>query len=117
MLAGLRAAGALTLVVWAAACGVETADETRVPSGGEFGQTILSERRAACEAEGGQWGSSGAGFVCFTRMPDAGERCAIGTDCAGVCLARSRTCAPVSPFVGCHDVITDSGLRAEVCTG
>lgn len=99
------------------ACQEDGPDYTGVIDGGEFGETLLSGRKAACETEGGRWGAGGPGgtFVCYTPHRDAGQRCSLGSDCDGLCLARSRTCAPVSPFIGCHQAITNGGLPATIC--
>ena len=85
--------------------------------GGEFGEVLLATQKAECQKDGGQWGRGGPGgtFVCYTPMRDSGKSCTRGTDCQGLCLARSRTCAPVDPFIGCHEVLTNGGLRATVC--
>ncbi|KMW58048.1 hypothetical protein AIOL_003018 [Candidatus Rhodobacter oscarellae] len=57
---------------------------------------------------------SGA-FVCVTRTRDANRRCVSAGECDGACLARSGTCAPVKPLVGCHEILTNRGARATVC--
>lgn len=74
--------------------------------------------RASCEAAGGNWGTAygGSSNICFTTPRDAGQACAAQSDCETLCLARSRTCAPVKPFLGCHEVLTDGGGRATLCT-
>lgn len=92
-------------------------DGPEIMTGGDFGESLMAERKAACEADGGRWGAGAAGgaFVCYTPMRDAGKPCSRGTDCDGLCLARSRTCAPVDPFIGCHETLTNSGLPATVC--
>jgi len=84
------------------------------------GEELVAVQKARCEARGGIWGRAGsegaAGFVCFARTRDANQSCERGSDCAGLCLARSRTCAPFDPFLGCHEILTESGARATVCT-
>lgn len=72
---------------------------------------------AACRARGGRFQpvGGGAAFVCVLPAPDAGRPCASGRDCAGLCLARSRSCAPFIPLMGCHDILTDSGVTARQC--
>ena len=39
----------------------------------------------------------------------------MGTDCDGMCLARSRTCSPIKPLFGCQDVLADNGTVGTVC--
>ena len=78
---------------------------------------ILGESRAACEREGGRWGTALASgfFVCYRTPRDAGKSCRAASDCETHCLARSRTCAPIEPFYGCHEILTNSGLQATQC--
>ena len=71
--------------------------------------------RAACEARGGQWAVQGLGQYCVSRTGDGGKACRTGADCAGDCLARSMTCAPAKPLLGCNEVVTDSGMRVSEC--
>jgi hypothetical protein len=72
---------------------------------------------AACTERGGRPVLFGGGpaIVCAMPARDAGQRCSTGRDCQGLCLARSRTCAPVVPLLGCHDVLTDNGTPARQC--
>ncbi len=73
--------------------------------------------RAACEKKtGGRFTSTSSGaFVCVTQTRDGGKSCKTAGDCKGACLARSRTCSPLVPLVGCHQVMTRSGGVATVC--
>ncbi len=72
--------------------------------------------RAACLARGGVFQKTAAGgLVCVTRTDDAQKACTDPDQCQGECLARSRTCAPMTPLIGCHDIIMASGGRATVC--
>lgn len=78
----------------------------------------LAEFRESCERTGGRWGNSSGDvlFTCFRDTRDANQQCRADSDCEDVCLARSRTCAPVTPFLGCHQVLTDGGQVATQCT-
>jgi len=80
------------------------------PTGGEA-------PRAACEARGGTYARAGlaGGLVCVTPTPDAGKSCTSASACDGLCLARSRSCAPVKPLFGCNDILTDNGTAATLC--
>ena len=72
---------------------------------------------AACAADGGRWvpkANSGT-MICLRTPADAGRRCETSGDCQGMCLARSNTCAPVMPLLGCNDVIGRSGAVSTVC--
>lgn len=75
------------------------------------------EQKAACEKSGGRWGQGGmAGFfVCYETTRDGGQTCDKGTDCDGLCLARSRSCSPIKPLFGCQDVLSDNGTPATLC--
>jgi hypothetical protein len=74
-------------------------------------------QRIACERRGGQLtpGPGPGSLICAITPRDAGQTCARSTDCEGECLARSRTCAPVTPLRGCHDVLDSSGRSTRLC--
>ncbi len=78
----------------------------------------LAPQRAACEKDGGRWGKVPGrdAFVCYRITRDANQPCRSERDCEGLCLARSRTCAPQTPFFGCHEVLSSSGVRQTLCT-
>jgi hypothetical protein len=76
-----------------------------------------SASELACERRGGQFaaaGTSGA-RACVLRTRDGGRQCRRQTDCEGQCLARSNTCAPVSPLFGCHEILQADGRRVTLC--
>lgn len=75
-------------------------------------------QRNECAESGGRFGQGGltGTFVCYEDTADANKSCSVGSDCDGECLARSRTCAPVKPLVGCNDVLTNAGRLTTVCT-
>jgi len=76
-----------------------------------------SAEALACEKKGGSWASSGIGSLrtCVFQTRDSGKSCSRESDCEGLCLARSRTCAPVKPLLGCNDILQDNGVRATLC--
>jgi len=78
---------------------------------------ILADQRAECENTGGRWGARAGGvlFTCYRPTDDANQQCRASTDCESICLARSRTCAPTQPFLGCHQILTDGGQTATQC--
>lgn len=83
------------------------------------GEELVALQKSKCEARGGIWGQGGlenGGFTCFKLTRDANTSCRRNSDCEGLCLARSRSCAPMTPFLGCHEVLTESGLVSTVCT-
>ncbi len=74
--------------------------------------------RLTCAATGGRWAETGqGGSTCYAPLGDAGRACSNGNNCAGACLARSRSCAPVRPLMGCHEILTGSGMVATQCIG
>ncbi|AZQ66349.1 hypothetical protein EF888_03900 [Silicimonas algicola] len=78
---------------------------------------VMAGARTDCERAGGRWGltSSKTSYVCYRAMPDANKTCRSADDCDGLCLARSRTCSPIEPFYGCHQVLSGSGLPQTMC--
>ena len=75
-----------------------------------------AEARAQCLKKGGSFAKTRAGgFVCVTNTSDALKTCTKSSQCEGACLARSRSCSPVAPLIGCHEILTDSGRLATVC--
>ncbi len=76
-----------------------------------------SESHLACEKRGGNYvplGKSGA-LTCQMPTRDAGKQCRKESDCDGVCLARSRTCAPAKPLFGCQSILQEDGVRVDLC--
>ncbi|RYH11637.1 hypothetical protein [Tropicimonas sp. IMCC6043] len=90
---------------------------SRTSEAEEGTQAFVEQARARCEARGGNFGSGSAGVVniCYVTPKDANQSCSTATDCEGQCLARSRTCAPVIPLIGCHEVLLENGQVAEFC--
>jgi len=93
-----------------AACVPSATDEGQDPQtyGSDVGLVDEASERAACEAKGGTYNRGGiaGGFLCFTTPEDAGKRCNDGGDCStGMCLARSKSCAPIEPLFGCNDIL------------
>jgi hypothetical protein len=88
------------------------------PEAPEDTPDVLAPARAACEAEGGIFGRAPGGAearICFRRPEDANTPCRTGAECEGACLARSRTCAPIIPLLGCNEVILSGGRVATEC--
>ncbi|MEL5877962.1 hypothetical protein [Cereibacter sphaeroides] len=76
---------------------------------------VVSPSQLACEKAGGSYVAVKALFICVKTPPDAGRRCARESDCSGRCLARSQTCAPLDPLLGCNDILDDEGRRITLC--
>lgn len=78
---------------------------------------VKSASQIACEKRGGILVSVGRSGAVTCQMPtrDGGKQCRRESDCDGVCLARSNSCAPVKPLLGCHEILQNDGLRVELC--
>ncbi|OCX64563.1 hypothetical protein BFP70_11045 [Thioclava sp. SK-1] len=100
----------LPLALWA--CQPDADPSAPLPPVGEARMEML---QAQCLTNGGQWTSTGLGSLCVMRTGDSGKSCQASTQCDGACLARSGTCSPVKPLLGCNDVLTSSGLRVNEC--
>jgi len=107
---GLLFSAALVLT----ACQTET-DEPVEP--GIFDPGLVDRQRTQCETDGGRWGAGARSgqLVCYMTPDDANQSCSSSADCESLCLARSRTCAPVTPFFGCHEVLNSRGAKQTLC--
>lgn len=78
---------------------------------------LLRSAAVACERDGGRWriAPGKVTYVCYRDLGDAGQICRADSDCEGLCLARSRTCSPIEPFYGCHEVLSDGGFQQTLC--
>jgi hypothetical protein len=71
----------------------------------------------ACEKRKGRFvslGRSGA-MACQFLTRDSGKQCRRESDCDGACLARSGTCSPVKPLLGCNLILQNDGRQVELC--
>lgn len=109
-----RVMTAIMVSVLLAGCQEDVADDAgtdpNIPS-------ALAPQRAACEKDGGRWGKIAGrdAFICYRTTSDANKSCSSKRDCEGLCLARSRTCAPQTPLLGCNEVLSSSGIRQTLC--
>jgi hypothetical protein len=76
-----------------------------------------SESQLACEKRRGTWSRTGKGDlrICVFPTSDGGKRCTRESQCEGLCLARSGTCAPFKPLMGCNEIFQDNGARVTQC--
>jgi hypothetical protein len=75
-----------------------------------------SELQIACERKRGTWAATDGGLrICIRTTRDGGKRCTRESQCQGVCLARSQTCSPAEPLLGCNEILQDNGTRATLC--
>ena len=93
------------------------ADSTPVTAEPVAPVEIKTASHLACEKRGGRWSVAGGGTAAFCQTPtnDAGKSCKASTDCAGYCLEKSVTCAPVTPMLGCHDILDEAGRMLTQC--
>lgn len=79
--------------------------------------TAKSPEQLACERKGGSYVNVGqsAARTCIRPTRDNGKQCRRESDCEGACLARSQTCAPVTPMLGCNDILQNDGRRVTLC--
>jgi hypothetical protein len=84
----------------------------------EIASTLpASPEEARCLRTGGTWataGQSGA-KACVALTRDGGKACTRQSQCEGYCLARSGTCAPITPMFGCNDILQDDGREVMLC--
>ena len=78
-------------------------------------EVLKTKEQLACEKRKGIWAKSGATHLCVNRTRDSGKQCQSSTQCAGDCLARSGTCSPFQPLIGCNEILDDSGRRMTQC--
>jgi hypothetical protein len=82
-------------------------------------EAVKSPSQIACEKTGGRFAKAGNSttFVCARETRVGGKSCRRETDCEGLCLARSRSCSPITPVLGCQESLTRDGLRVTECVG
>ena len=80
-------------------------------------EPLRSPSQIACEKKGGRFAKAGNSttFVCAREMRVGGKSCRRETDIEGLCLARSRSCSPITPVLGCQESLTQDGLRVTEC--
>lgn len=78
---------------------------------------IKTPGQISCEKAGGTWSAAGLAQArtCVRRTRDAGKQCSRESDCEGFCLARSRSCAPVTPLFGCNPILQADGREVTLC--
>ena len=109
-----RVLAAAFLLIALASCDDDSADAAASES---IFPDAFAQQREDCEADNGRWDTiaNSGFFTCYRTLSDGNQTCRVASDCQGSCLARSRTCTPVEPLFGCHEILTDDGLRQTVC--
>ncbi len=75
-----------------------------------------SEKQLACEKKKGRWVPLGKStHTCVFNTKDGNKSCTRESQCEGVCLARSGTCSPIKPLLGCNEILQDNGARVTLC--
>ena len=111
-----RSEALAALILGLALAGCKPAAPEPEPALPPVGAARAALEQTACEARDGRWVQrGGGGFFCATQPADGGKSCRPGDECIGACLARSMTCAPITPLIGCNEVVTGSGLRVTEC--
>ena len=82
-------------------------------------EPVKSPSQIDCEKKGGRFAKAGNAtpVVCVRETRVGGKSCRRETDCEGLCLARSRSCSPITPVLGCQKSLTRDGLRVTECVG
>lgn len=76
-----------------------------------------SPEEVRCLKSGGLWATAGdtGAKTCVRRTRDGGKACSKQTQCEGLCLARSRSCAPITPMFGCNEILQADGREVTLC--
>lgn len=108
---------AVALVATTALAACQQEDNTVLEPGANAPGALDAARAACAEAGGTFEPAPGGGGVelCVRTTEDGNQPCASANECEGFCLARSRTCAPVTPLLGCNDILQSNGTEATVC--
>lgn len=77
---------------------------------------LKSPLQIACESKRGMWSKNSNGtLTCVHYTKDAAKRCTKSTQCESECLARSGSCAPYRPLLGCNEILDNMGRRMSQC--
>jgi len=79
-------------------------------------QQEQAQQKAQCLEAGGTWGRGGilALEQCFPHYSDAGKSCKRESDCQGMCMADTRSCAASFSY-GCLSYLNNEGVAEEMC--
>lgn len=105
---GLKLWMAIAFVLGLAACQTDTGGDERP------GAAKDDAARAECVAAGGTPTMGLVGPACARPTPDAGQACTSSEQCTGFCLAETRSCSPVTPYFGCHELL-ENGEIVTIC--
>lgn len=87
------------------------------PAAPAIAAVTKSREQVRCEKRGDRWAKVGdsEARTCLRQTRDGGKSCSDKDQCDGQCLARSKTCAPFDPLLGCNDVLQDNGATVTLC--
>lgn len=109
----IRIAFASLLCLALAACMGAGQKPAKLPP---VGAANVAASKSRCESAGGQWaGRPGKGMLCFRTPADAGKQCSRASQCSAGCLAKSHSCAPITPLIGCQQLLDDGGNVVTQC--
>lgn len=79
-------------------------------------EKVQAQQKLECLEAGGRWGRGGLMGLshCFPNYSDGGKACNSASDCQGMCMADTRTCAATFSF-GCLSYLNDAGVAEEIC--
>jgi hypothetical protein len=80
-------------------------------------EAVKTPGQIACEKKRGRYVKVGDsyGYTCVQATRDGGKSCRKAGDCQGLCLARSMSCSPFTPLLGCHEILQQDGARVMQC--
>ncbi len=83
----------------------------------EVPEVVKSAAQIACEKKGSRWTSVGKSTLkaCVKVTKDSNKQCTRASQCESTCLARSGTCAPFKPLLGCNEILQNDGSRVTMC--
>ena len=70
-----------------------------------------------CSRSGGVWATlpeTGLN-LCVNPTGEGAKSCSSKNDCKSECLAKSKTCAPFKPLIGCNEVLGSNGSTQTLC--
>lgn len=107
---------ALAAIVLLAAVPLAACKLIQPPQLPPAGKAMTKAQDDACIASGGVWSTENSkSRVCIHYTTDSRKSCTRSSQCQSACLAKSNSCAPIRPLLGCQDILTDSGMRMTQC--
>ncbi|MEO8530156.1 MAG: hypothetical protein ABI459_02955 [Deltaproteobacteria bacterium] len=104
----------LVFVVMAALNGCQSKTDVVDDVGSPENSVLAAEK---CTRTGGIWSTLSETQVnlCVQPTGQGAQSCQTRSDCKGECFAKSKTCAPYKPLIGCNEVIGANGATQTLC--